>query len=98
MGTHWFPLIRPYYMTRACIGGMTLGTLQQCFLEHTATKSCQSVDYFGTNGVITGIWKALMNDYTPTCPNADFWRSGRNSFIKDTVVAPQDVTFGYGNF
>ena len=39
-----------------------------------------------------------MNDCTPTCPNADFWRFGRNSFIKDTVVAPQDVTLGYGNF
>lgn len=47
---HWFPLIRPYYMTRACIGGMTLGTLQQCFLENYL------LDPFGTNGVMKYHW------------------------------------------
>lgn len=62
---HWFPLIRPYYMTRACIGGMTLGLSSNVFWKILPTESCQSVDYFvpdylldpfGTNGVMKYHW------------------------------------------
>lgn len=90
--------------------GHDIGTLQQCFfgkycppnLAKVLIILCQTTFWILLGQMvwwnITGIWKALMNDCTPTCPNADFWRFGRNSFIKDTVVAPQDVTLGYGNF